>query len=182
MTDITFINTQYIKTNTSMNINVDDKYLIPAIQTAQEKYIKGSLGSGLYNELRYQISAHTLTTLNRTLLETYIQPALCWYTIANSLPLLHFKVDAKGVGRMTSENENPVDRSDLIYLQETFMNDAETFNQQLINYLKQNQTSFPLYINPGSGLDTVHPKRDGYRSSGGIYFYDNCNTNDYDDD
>ncbi len=49
-----FISTTYLKDNTPLNENVDDKLLKSAIKEAQEIYIRDVIGSGIYNELQVQ--------------------------------------------------------------------------------------------------------------------------------
>ncbi len=44
----------YLKDNTPLNENVDDKLLKSAIKEAQEIYIRDVIGSGIYNELQVQ--------------------------------------------------------------------------------------------------------------------------------
>jgi len=61
-----FISTTYLKDNTPLNENVDDKLLKSAIKEAQEIYIRDIIGSGIYNQLQTQAFAGTLTQLNTT--------------------------------------------------------------------------------------------------------------------
>jgi hypothetical protein len=76
-----FISTTYLKDNTPLNENVDDKLLKSAIKEAQEIYIRDVIGSGIYNELQTQAYANTLTALNVTLLDSYIAPCVKYYTL-----------------------------------------------------------------------------------------------------
>ena len=46
-----FISVTYLKDNTPINENVDDKLLKSAIKEAQEIYVRDIIGSGVYNEL-----------------------------------------------------------------------------------------------------------------------------------
>ena len=55
-----FISTSYLKDNTPLNENLDDKILKASIKEAQEIYIRDIVGSGIYNELQTQAYAGTL--------------------------------------------------------------------------------------------------------------------------
>ncbi len=55
MAQIFFISTQYVKENTIVDENVDEKYIRVAIQNAQKNQLIYIIGSGLYNEIAGQI-------------------------------------------------------------------------------------------------------------------------------
>ena len=80
-----FISTSYLKDNTPLNENLDDKILKSSIKEAQEIYIRDIIGSGIYDELQTQAYAGTLTTDNTTLLDSYIAPCLKYYTLVESM-------------------------------------------------------------------------------------------------
>jgi hypothetical protein len=63
-----FISTSYLKDNTPLNENLDDKILKSSIKEAQEIYIRDIIGSGIYDELQTQAYGGTLTADNTTFL------------------------------------------------------------------------------------------------------------------
>jgi hypothetical protein len=79
------ISTTYLKNESPINENVDDKLLKNAIKESQEIYIRDIIGSGLYNELQTQAFAGTLSANNTNLLDTYIAPCLKYYTLTESM-------------------------------------------------------------------------------------------------
>ena len=164
---VIFISEQALKENSIINENVDMKVLLPVIKLAQEKYMLPILGTGLYNELKTQITAATITVLNKTLLDDYIQPALIWWIMAEAPMPLTYKFMNKSVATRSSENANAASLNDLLKLEERFKDNAEWYSQRITNYLLQNIQSYPLYSNPGSGIDTIVPKKTMY--STGMY-------------
>jgi hypothetical protein len=164
---VIFISEQALKDNSIINENVDMKVLLPVIKLAQEKYMMPILGTGLYNELKTQITAATITVLNKTLLDDYIQPALIWWIMAEAPMPLTYKFMNKSVATRSSENANAASLNDLLKLEERFKDNAEWYSQRITNYLLQNIQSYPLYSNPGSGIDTIVPKKTMY--STGMY-------------
>jgi hypothetical protein len=103
-----FISTTYLKDNTPLNENVDDKLLKSAIKEAQEIYIRDVIGSGIYNELQVQAFAGTLTQLNTTLLDSYIAPCLKYYTLTEAMLPMTFKLMNKSVASRESDNARAV--------------------------------------------------------------------------
>jgi len=164
---VIFISEQALKDNSIINENVDMKVLLPVIKLAQEKYMMPILGTGLYNELKTQITAASITVLNKTLLDDYIQPALIWWIMSEAPMPLTYKFMNKSVATRSSENANAASLNDLLKLEERFKDNAEWYSQRITNYLLQNIQSYPLYSNPGSGIDTIVPKKTMY--STGMY-------------
>jgi len=56
---------------------------------------------------------------------------------------------------------------DLLDISARYKTRAEFYKERLINYLKYQASigNFPLYINPGSTIETIIPDRDAYTSS-----------------
>ena len=76
-----FISEQFIKDNSVIDENVDMHYITTTIDKCQKKYFRQILGTALYNELTTQINAGSLTALNTTLLDDYIQDALMYLSL-----------------------------------------------------------------------------------------------------
>lgn len=154
-----FINPAQIKANTYVDENVDEKSLRVAIELAQQLNIEPIIGSGIYAELQTQITAGVLTALNTTLLTTYIQPALEYWTLHELVEPMTYKFQNKNVARKNSDNSNPIDLDEVVHLKNKFKNIAEYKQDKIKLYLIENSTDYPLYDNPGNGVDTVHPTR-----------------------
>ena len=157
-----FINASYIKEYTFVDPNVDEKYLLISIEEAQREHIRNYIGSGLYNELITQINANTLTSNNQNLLENYIIPALKWWTLYEAAPFLTFKFTNKTLGTKNSDNSSTIGANDLDKVMEMLRNKAESYTKDLINYILENESTFPLYTNPGNGIDTIFPRTNAF--------------------
>lgn len=157
-----FITEQYIKDNSIIDENLDMKYLTTTIDKCQRKYIKQILGSALYDELQTQINANTLTALNTTLLDSYIQDALMYYVMFEGISIFTYKITNKNILQKTAENAQTVDAEALSMLRDGYKNDAEYFSELATNYLIANSELYPLFLNPGNTYDTIHPNMDNY--------------------
>jgi hypothetical protein len=176
------IGTAYLKENTPLNDNLDDKLLKNAIKEAQEIYIRDIIGSGLYNEIQTQAFNSTLTNLNQTLIDNYIAPCLKYYTLVESMLPLTFKFLNKSVATRSAEFATPATPSDLSLIEHRYRDKAEYYAERLRDYLKENTTQYPLFQNPGSGFDVIRPSNTAF--FGGMYLpggEDECFFNyDYD--
>jgi hypothetical protein len=179
-----FISTSYLKDNSAINENVDDKLLKSAIKEAQEIYIRDIIGSGLYDELQTQAFAGTLTANNTTLLDSYIAPCLKYYTITESMLPMTFKLMNKSVATRQAENATAITIDELTLIEQRFRDKAEYYANRLRDYLRENTNTYPLFLNPGNGFDTIRPKNTAFY--GGFYLgndMDDCYWNyDFEDE
>ena len=76
MSNVLFISETYLKDSSYIDENVDIKLIRNSILETQDMRILPILGTALYEQLKTQIQANTKTTLNNTLLDTYVKPAL----------------------------------------------------------------------------------------------------------
>ena len=157
-----FIAPTEIKATTILDENVDEKLLRAVIEEAQKIHIEPIIGTGIYDELKTQIVASTKTALNTTLLNTYIQPALKYWVLYEGVDVLTYKFMNKSIVKKNSENATTVDLDEVRRLMDRFKDKAEYYSERITKYLQQNQASFPLYYNPGSGIDTIYPRNTNY--------------------
>ena len=159
-----FIKEQFIKDNTNIDGNVDDKYLTNTIADAQKIHILPILGTALYNEVSAQIIAGTTTSLNQTLLNDYIQDALKYWVLYEGMDVFHYKVTNKGIETKSSDNSQPIQQVDVIRLKDSVKDRAEFFSQRVTKYLLAQQLVYPLYNAPGSSIDTIIPNKNNYET------------------
>ena len=161
------ISVSYLKDNTPINENLDDKLLKSAIKEAQEIYIRDVIGSGIYDELQDQAFNSTLTADNTTLLDSYIAPCLKYYSLTESMLPMTFKFMNKSVATRNSENATPVSIDELTLIEQRYRDKAEYYADRLRNFLKENPTLYPKFLNPGTGFDVIRPSNTAFL--GGMY-------------
>jgi len=168
--NILFISETTLKDRSLLQDNVDPKLIKPTIKQAQDMYIEPILGTGLYQEIQTQIEDATLSVLNKKLLDLYVTDCMCWYVASEMVMSLGFKLTNKNVLRKTSENSSDASLSELFDLMEYYKNKAQWYAQRITNYLCENIVDYPLYNNPGTGSDVIHPNNSSY--STGMYLGD----------
>lgn len=166
-----FISDTAIKDSTILNENVDPKLIGPAIIEAQDMHIQTIIGSELYNAIDTMIGNHSISgTTNanyKLLLDTYIQPALKYYTLAELVLPMSFKLMNKSIASRSSENASPINVDDFALVRETFMNKAEFYATRLMNYLLDNRNTYPEYLNviSASVFSRILPKSTAYKNA-----------------
>jgi len=175
------ISEQRIKDNTVVNDNVDPKLIAPAILEAQDIHIQSIIGSQLYQKIKTLVVSGTIATYNGgtylTLLDTYIRPSLQYYTMYELVIPMTIKLMNKSIASRTGEFSNPVTKEDFQIIQENFKNKAEFYGERLIDFLRDNSTTYPEYsLTSTSGYAVIYPKKSSYTS--GMYLGDDdeCTT------
>jgi hypothetical protein len=172
MKNTLFISVSSIKERTGLHANVDDKLVLPEIKTAQDMYIHPLLGSGLYERLQDGVNNNNLTADEVALLDNFVTDTLIYYVLSELPTGLSYQFYNKGLVRKTSDNTDQPQMQDLLDISARYRKRAEFYAERMVKFLKQNaaQGKYNLYLNPGSGLDAIHPDNSAYSTT--IYLGD----------
>ncbi len=162
---VLFLSEQTLKQRSVLQDNVDMKIVTPTIIEVQEFYILPILGTSLYNELKTQIAASTVSTANKNLIDNYITNTMIWY-MQVELPLaMNYKYFNKSVGVQNADNMQPASMSEIRDIMDEARNKAQVYAERLTKFLLANTTTYPLYLTQtGVGIDTIFPQRTNYNS------------------
>lgn len=169
---VLFITQTALEEASLINENVDMKLLKPTIITVQDMQIHTTIGTGLYEELKTQITANTVTALNKTLLDNYIQPAIVWWCMYEAPVNLSYKFMNKSVVKRSSENSDTPAYDELISVANKYKDKAEWYTKRLFNYLCEHSSDYPLFDNAGEGIDIIEPTSNVY-NTGMMLDFDN---------
>lgn len=148
MDKVKFIDIDFLKSNTTINENVDDNILVPFIYKAQDTHLQSVLGSSFYNHLKSAIVANSLTPEERALILDYIQNMVAEWTLYEVLPFINYKLTNKAISKERSEYSNNSELNELKYIRQTVRDLAEFYSKRLVNELNQNCNLYPEYNNP----------------------------------
>jgi hypothetical protein len=161
----------FLKQNSYIDNNVDEKILTILIKKAQDMFIIPLIGSNMFNDIASQVavafvsSGSPVTADYRDLLDNYIAPALTWYAMADSTFPLSYKFNNKNVGQKSSDNTQPASKRDLDLLKQGFLNDAQWYGTRLRDHCRAHIDLFPKWmqssINP---LEDIKPVYSPYQS------------------
>ena len=161
---VLFISEEKLKDSTAVNMNVDPAFLLPFIKQAQKLYIETALGTTLNDKLKDLIIAGTLNNAGNeayaTLVNTYIGDCLPNYAFYHAIPFLRFKVENGNIYSKTSETGTALSTEEAQHLRSEVMNTGEYYRERLIDYLRNNTSSYPEF-STNSGAD-VSPSSDNY--------------------
>jgi hypothetical protein len=157
--NVLLISESTLKERTYISDNVDVKYLRETILYCQDVHVVRIIGSDLFNQLKTQVTGGTLTPANTTLINDYIHPVLIWRVTAESAYWSSNKLMNKGVMQQSSENSQMASGLTIANLQANANDKAEYYEQRLVDFLCENEASYPAYANPTNGVDVIQPLR-----------------------
>lgn len=140
-----FISPEYLKNHTFLNNSVEDSYLRPAINIAQDKWISPYLGDNLYSRLKTDVEGDSLSGNYLILLRDYIRPALAWWTLVEYMPNALTKIDNGGLVQRTSEDVNAASQVEEGELKSQARETAKYYTEVLWRYLCHNSDLFDEY-------------------------------------
>jgi len=153
-----FISRTDLVQNSILDGNVDTDKFIQFIKISQEIHIQNYLGTDLYNKISADIIASNLSGDYLTLVNSYVQPMLIHYAMADYLPFAAYQVKNGGVFKHSSENSETVSKNEIDFLVQKQRNFAEYYTRRMIDYVTFNISSFPEY-NTNNNED-VYPDKD----------------------
>ena len=160
MSYVLFISESKLKSSTAVNLNVDVDLLLPFVREAQKLYVETALGTELTEHLKNHIIAGTLAGADKTLVDEYIGDMLPGYSLYHALPYLRYKIENGNIYSKTSETGTALSTEEAQHLREEILNTASYYRERLIDYIRNNISSFPSY-NTNSGAD-VSPSIENY--------------------
>ena len=160
MSYVLFISESKLKSSTAVNLNVDVDLLLPFVREAQKLYVETALGTDLTQHLKDEIIAGTLAGADKTLVDEYIGDMLPGYSLYHALPYLRFKIENGNVYSKTSETGTALSTEEAQHLREEILNTASYYRERMIDYIRNNISSFPTY-STNSGAD-VSPSTENY--------------------
>ena len=142
-----YISSTRLKKDSAIGGSVDDNLIMPYILLAQDMHILPILGTDLDAKLKSGIQAGTLAGDYKTLVETYIQPALVQFSFVSLVPYLRLRFVNNAVVVMgATDQSSSATYDDLRPLLDTAENAAEFYRQRMIDYLTDKGTAaFPEY-------------------------------------
>lgn len=173
--DVYLLDAQYIKTNSTVFDNVEDRFIEPSILRVQNIYIQDLIGTNLYQTIydaynAYFVSSTAIPTRLSNLVDNYLLPVILHRVIYEMLPEFYVKITSQGVLRSKgTDNGDAISSDDLDRMLKFYQDRAEFYNERTINFLIDNTTIYTEYLQAQSEDDIIPTSRayKGFYISGG---------------
>ena len=142
MNNVLLISEDLIKSITNINENLSGNYLLPAISLAQDIDVEETIGTQLLNKLKELIYNNEIKLSEnekyKYLLDKYIQPFLCYATIAHLTVPVSFKIANAGILRTDDEKMTNISSNEVDKVKNYYKHIADTYKYRLQKYLIAN--------------------------------------------
>lgn len=162
MTKALLVTEEWLIANSVITENTSYAKIRPTLVKVQEMRIQPILGSDLYNEITNQVVSGSVSSLNQTLLDTYIAPCIREWMYVELPHVLAYQQMNSGMMRRRTNDTETMDLAEMQRWIDKARNDAEWYSERITRYLCENETLYPLFQNPGTGLDVIKPRERNY--------------------
>jgi hypothetical protein len=155
-----FINRNDIIKNSPLQGAIDADALLPFCRTAQDKYLKNLLGTVLFEYLQAQITANTFGSLSsyyQDLMDDHIKYTLLWYACVEYIPFSSVQFKSNGAVKQQSEQGIAPAKSEIDYLLNKALNNADYYALRLQNYLIAYSNNIPQYLETVGNQTQIYP-------------------------
>jgi hypothetical protein len=155
-----FINRNDIIKNSPLQGAIDADALLPFCRTAQDKYLKNLLGTVLFEYLQAQITANTFSSLSsyyQDLMDDHIKYTLLWYACVEYIPFSSVQFKSNGAVKQQSEQGVAPAKSEIDYLLNKALNNADYYALRLQNYLIAYSNNIPQYLETVGNQTQIYP-------------------------
>jgi hypothetical protein len=155
-----FINRNDIIKNSPLQGAIDADALLPFVRTAQDKYLKNLLGTVLFDYLQAQITANTFGSLSsyyQDLMDDHIKYTLLWYACVEYIPFSSVQFKSNGAVKQQSEQGIAPAKSEIDYLLNKALNNADYYALRLQNYLISYSQNIPQYLQTVGNQTQIYP-------------------------
>ena len=148
--EVLLISEERLKKDTLINDNVDEMYLYPAIQAAQETGLMPLIGSALYRKICGLVEEGEIADVENAdykyLLDNYIINFLEFKTMSELQIPLQYKMRNAGIVQNQDERFVSASMRDTQYLIEYYDNKAKFYANRMSRYLCHNSSKYPEYL------------------------------------
>lgn len=159
MPQVNILKVSVLKERESIHDNIDEKLIFPEIKAVQDEHLPPLLGTALFDKIISDIESNVLAGIYKTLVDDYLIDVLISYTLAEIPIAVSYQFWNKGILRKTSDNTETPSAQEVLMISDKYKRRGDMYAERTRRYLWQNQTSFPEYLNPGNGIDTVWPEK-----------------------
>lgn len=138
-----------LKKYTLINDNVDGKYLLTAIQAAQDIDLTDLIGPELVGKLEELVCSDEIAQPEnkayKTLLDDYITPYLCWQVMASIQIAVNYKMTNSGIIQNDDTNRSHLDYRSQQALIDQYNRYSNSYARKLKTFLDKNVAAYKEY-------------------------------------
>lgn len=144
--NVLLVGEDYIKSNSPISNNLEDKYLLPAIAYMQRSQLEETIGTQLLCKLQELVGENTIDNEGnehyKILLDDYIMDYLMYLAIADVTVSTSFKINNFGVNRSEDEKVYSASYNEVMNMKNYLLEKSNYCRYRLQRYLIANYANF----------------------------------------
>ena len=140
---VLLISENTIKDESVITANLEGKYILAAIKSAQDMCLQPLLGTKLLNEIYAQVQDGQIEDRIQVLLDDYIRPILLNASIAHIIVNSSLKIKNMGTITTSDTNISTVDLKDIQWLKQQYDYNVDFYNKRCMEYIIKNRNLYP---------------------------------------
>ena len=144
--NVLLVSEDYIKSNSPISNNLEDKYLLPSIAYMQRSQLEETIGSQLLRKLQELVGENTIDNEEnqhyKNLLDNYVQDYLMYLAIADIVVSTSFKISNFGLSRNEDEKVYSASYSEVNQIKNYLLDKANYCRYRLQRFLIANYANF----------------------------------------
>lgn len=165
MKKVLLISAEFVRAHASISNEMQDKFLKPSIQEAQDIHLEQVLGTKLVNKLCELVRTGAIGEVENTKYKELLDRSqffLMYQTLAIMTVTASVKFSNAGLYTTNDENMTQIPLDDVFKMQSMFQNKSDYYKDRLQDYCKENYKKFPEL--KSCGLYDVKPVLDSAAS------------------
>lgn len=157
------ISTKTLKQKSLINDSMYDKYIMQALNVAQDIDLKQVIGKFLLDkicDLCYEENEQHIKLIDlpqnsayKYLLQNYITDYLCYSTMSEIQIPVHTKMVNNGITQNTDTNFIQSSLDEVTYMKRYWMDKAEFVGNEMQKWILKNRNDYPEFFTQGCGLN-----------------------------
>jgi hypothetical protein len=170
MSNLTLLITaEDVRTITPVRGSVDNDYINPAIQRAQDLRLAYIIGSALLRKLQDVVNGgEDQDGRYINLINAFIKPYLAWVTAYNLIPDIAFQIGQAGVFTAVTNQGSSVFEGQMALVKQNILSASDGYKKLLMMHLCDKSTLYPEYNEFTQG---EQQRSDSGKAFHGIQFY-----------
>lgn len=142
---IYFVTETYLKENTNVGNNLDDKNSIPFIKNAADSYIRSIIGNEFYKYLLNKFNTQTLDADEVELIQDYIKPSVSWRAAADIVIEASYQLTNKGIQTQSGDYSSSPEFKAISFNHHHTSDKASLYDDMLAKFLIKDKTKYPQF-------------------------------------
>ena len=146
MKDVILVSPEFVRSNTNISSNLQDKFLQSAVRESTDVDFEELVGTNLLNKLKELIEKQEVNAPENRIYKKLLDIAkyyLAYCAVARLVVISSVKIDNIGANVTSDDNVQTLDFDDVFRLEKYYQNKADVYKKKVQVFLQKNVNEIP---------------------------------------